>query len=144
MERRGRPMCDARRHLSSVAVAAGLSAVVLAGAAHAQPIDCSDPDNLCTGDPCVISGPIAVQSPCVADFGTRALRCYRWWYYRFFCGGLGRVLRDVVRSGADRVLIVAEWGVPGLRDRCAPVKESARLPGPHDGPADRSRESEAM
>jgi hypothetical protein len=40
--------------------------------AHAQ-VDCSNPDNLCTGDPCVI-GTVSVASPCAVDFGARALR----------------------------------------------------------------------
>jgi hypothetical protein len=35
-------------------------------------VDCSNPNNLCTGDPCVIPS-VEVASPCVADFGARAL-----------------------------------------------------------------------
>lgn len=41
------------------------------GAAQAQ-VDCSDPDNLCTGDPCVI-GSLTVVTPCVVDFGPRTV-----------------------------------------------------------------------
>jgi hypothetical protein len=40
-------------------------------AARAQ-VDCSDADNLCTGDPCVI-GDVVVDAPCVVDFSPRAL-----------------------------------------------------------------------
>jgi hypothetical protein len=50
-----------------------LASLVLAAAvAHAQ-IDCSDPDDLCTGDPCTIGSSIEVITPCVVDFGSRAL-----------------------------------------------------------------------
>lgn len=54
-------------------VALTLLTVLLAAAsgAHAQ-TDCSDPDNLCTGDPCVISS-LDVASPCAVDFGARAV-----------------------------------------------------------------------
>jgi hypothetical protein len=45
--------------------------LAVAATARAQ-VDCSNPDNLCTGDPCVIP-PIEVQVPCVVDFGTRTL-----------------------------------------------------------------------
>jgi hypothetical protein len=38
----------------------------------AAQVSCSDPDNLCTGDPC-ITGDIEVQSPCVLDFSPRTL-----------------------------------------------------------------------
>jgi hypothetical protein len=31
------------------------------------------PDNLCTGDPCTIASSIEVTTPCVVDFGSRAL-----------------------------------------------------------------------
>jgi hypothetical protein len=54
------------RVLFAVAAVAALAAT-----AHAQ-VDCSNPDNLCTGDPCVIP-PIEVQVPCVVDFGTRTV-----------------------------------------------------------------------
>src|SRR5689334_9423242 len=46
--------------------------VILASAAQAQ-VSCSDPDNLCTGDPCVIDGTFTVVSPCDVDFGSRTL-----------------------------------------------------------------------
>jgi hypothetical protein len=48
-----------------------LVTLLLATTAFAQ-VDCSNPDNLCTGDPCTIAA-IAVESPCVVDFGSRAL-----------------------------------------------------------------------
>ena len=35
-------------------------------------VDCSNPDNLCTGDPCIITAS-AVSSPCTVDFGSRAV-----------------------------------------------------------------------
>jgi hypothetical protein len=35
-------------------------------------VDCNDPDNLCTGDPCVIST-VVVPVQCVVDFGPRTL-----------------------------------------------------------------------
>jgi hypothetical protein len=47
------------------------TALLLAARADAQ-VDCSDPDNLCTGDPCAMP-PLTVVSPCVADFGSRTL-----------------------------------------------------------------------
>jgi hypothetical protein len=48
-----------------------LTMACLATAAAAQ-VDCSNPDNLCTGDPCTITD-IEVDTPCVVDFGARAL-----------------------------------------------------------------------
>jgi len=48
-----------------------MALMILASQAHAQ-IACTGPDDLCTGDPCVI-GTVAVQSPCTVDFGNRAL-----------------------------------------------------------------------
>jgi hypothetical protein len=35
-------------------------------------VDCSDPDDLCTGDPCIIPT-LEVASPCVVDFGSRTV-----------------------------------------------------------------------
>jgi hypothetical protein len=35
-------------------------------------VSCMDPNNLCTGDPCETSN-ITVQTPCIVDFGNRAL-----------------------------------------------------------------------
>jgi hypothetical protein len=57
----------------SLAVAALYLAVGLAraGAALAQ-VSCADPDNLCTGDPCVIPS-MEVADPCVVDFGPRTV-----------------------------------------------------------------------
>lgn len=43
--------------------------LALAATAGAQ-VDCTDPDNLCTGDPCVIPE-IEPANPCVVDFGFR-------------------------------------------------------------------------
>src|SRR5262245_60062857 len=45
--------------------------LALSDAARAQ-VDCSNPDNLCIGDPCVVPS-LEVMSPCVADFGARGL-----------------------------------------------------------------------
>ena len=56
----------------AIIVAVGVTAMTLVAAAHAQ-VDCSDPNNLCTGDPCIIDDSIEVQSPCVVDFSPRAL-----------------------------------------------------------------------
>jgi hypothetical protein len=50
-----------------------LASLVLAAAVAQAQIDCSDPDNLCTGDPCTIASSIEVTPPCVVDFGSRAL-----------------------------------------------------------------------
>jgi hypothetical protein len=44
---------------------------LIATSVHAQ-VDCSNPDNLCTGDPCTIQS-LEVASPCVVDFGARSL-----------------------------------------------------------------------
>jgi hypothetical protein len=49
-----------------------LGLLLVGAVAHAQ-VDCAGPDALCTGDPCVI-GSIVVASPCVVDFGPRAVR----------------------------------------------------------------------
>ena len=35
-------------------------------------VSCDDPDNLCTGDPCVMDN-VEVMPPCVVDFGARTL-----------------------------------------------------------------------
>ena len=55
-----------------VASALVVLATSLAAAPATAQVDCSVPDNLCTGDPCVIFR-IEVASPCVVDFGTRFL-----------------------------------------------------------------------
>lgn len=60
---RGAAWCVAR------GFAVGL--LIVAATAAAQ-VDCSNPDNLCTGDPCVVPT-VTVASPCNADFGSRAL-----------------------------------------------------------------------
>ena len=54
------------RHLSSVA---GLALALVATAAHA-----TDPADLCTGDPCVISGNVTLDPGSFLDFGPVALR----------------------------------------------------------------------
>jgi len=38
----------------------------------AAQVSCADPDNLCTGDPCVIDA-LTVATPCVVGFGTRTV-----------------------------------------------------------------------
>src|SRR5262245_43430798 len=45
--------------------------LLLVSTAHAQ-VSCDDPDNLCTGDPCVIEN-VDVLSPCIVDFGSRTV-----------------------------------------------------------------------
>ena len=58
--------------MRAILVATTLGAALLLPATlHAQ-VDCSNPDNLCTGDPCVVPT-LEVQVPCVADFGARTL-----------------------------------------------------------------------
>jgi len=53
--------------------AVAVALVVFGGALPAvSQVDCSTPDDLCTGDPCVISS-LDVLAPCVVDFGTRAV-----------------------------------------------------------------------
>lgn len=47
-------------------------ALGLAGAPARAQVDCDAPDDLCTGDPCVIAS-VEVADPCVLDFGTRSL-----------------------------------------------------------------------
>ena len=50
---------------------AALLCVALTASARAQ-VACDTPDDLCTGDPCVI-GSVEVDDSCVVDFGTRTL-----------------------------------------------------------------------
>lgn len=57
------------RRLQRVAVS--WLALALAQSAFAQ-VDCSNSDNLCTGDPCTVDK-VEVLSPCVVDFGARTL-----------------------------------------------------------------------
>jgi hypothetical protein len=45
---------------------------LVAGSAQGAPVDCSNPDNLCTGDPCVIPN-LEPEAPCIVDFGSRAV-----------------------------------------------------------------------
>jgi len=56
------------RHL----VGAMVVLLTLGSSGRAQ-VSCSDPDNLCTGDPCVIATTVEVISPCSVDFGSRTL-----------------------------------------------------------------------
>ena len=48
-----------------------LALLLAASPARAQ-IDCDTPDDLCTGDPCVV-GSVEVDDSCVLDFGTRTV-----------------------------------------------------------------------
>ncbi len=48
-----------------------LLCVALGTSARAQ-VDCDTPDDLCTGDPCVV-GAVEVDDSCALDFGTRTL-----------------------------------------------------------------------
>jgi len=50
---------------------AALLCAVLVTAARAQ-VDCDTPDDLCTGDPCIV-GAVEVDDSCVLDFGARTL-----------------------------------------------------------------------
>lgn len=53
--------------------AMAVASVVLCGARSAgAQVSCANPANLCTGDPCITTN-VTVQSPCVVDFGARAL-----------------------------------------------------------------------
>jgi hypothetical protein len=56
--------------MRSMAVALVLF-VTVASRADAQ-VSCDDPDNLCTGDPCIMDN-VEVLTPCVVDFGPRTL-----------------------------------------------------------------------
>ncbi|MCC6764623.1 MAG: hypothetical protein IT293_08165 [Deltaproteobacteria bacterium] len=49
-----------------------VASVALSASRGLAQVSCADPDNLCTGDPCTITT-VAVQSPCVVDFGARDL-----------------------------------------------------------------------
>ncbi len=49
-----------------------LSFVILCASRSLAQVSCIDPDNLCTGNPCTMTN-VTVQSPCVVDFGARAL-----------------------------------------------------------------------
>lgn len=59
------------RPLTSAAVLVVAAVLALVSPARAQ-VDCSNPDNLCTGDPCVI-GDVDLAFVCIVDFGTRTL-----------------------------------------------------------------------
>jgi len=48
-----------------------ITVLLLAAPGRAQ-VDCTDPDNLCTGDPCVI-GALELPASCIVDFGTRTV-----------------------------------------------------------------------
>src|SRR2546422_10076223 len=53
-------------------LAAATVFLLAAASAHAQ-VSCSNPDNLCTGDPCVI-GDVAVERQCTVDFRPRTVQ----------------------------------------------------------------------
>jgi hypothetical protein len=53
-------------------VALGLLGLAALATSVAAEVTCTGPDDLCTGDPCVIPT-LAVADPCVLDFGPRAL-----------------------------------------------------------------------
>jgi hypothetical protein len=63
-------MLPGRLPIRIIASLLAISATV-AAPGYAQ-VDCSNPDNLCTGDPCIIPS-LAVTSPCVVDFGARTV-----------------------------------------------------------------------
>lgn len=60
------------RYVACASLGVLLSGLLLFAAPGRAQVSCADPDNLCTGDPCVIPT-LAVATPCVVDFGTRAL-----------------------------------------------------------------------
>ena len=63
----------ARRTASGLAATcAAIVVLFLTVPAHADPVSCANPDNLCRGNPC-ITGTLEVVSPCVVDFGDRSL-----------------------------------------------------------------------
>lgn len=62
---------NARNALGSSVVIAGLVLGTM-GLASGQ-IDCGNPDNLCTGDPCIIQSLEILTGTCMADFGSRTL-----------------------------------------------------------------------
>src|SRR5262245_8673162 len=64
----GRSLVRHGHRRALVAILTLMSAAASAPAL-AAPVDCSNPANLCTGDPCVIPA-VAVLSPCVVDFGS--------------------------------------------------------------------------
>ena len=49
-----------------------LACVLAVARVAAAPVDCSDPNNLCTGDPCVIPS-LEVVPSCTVDFRPRQL-----------------------------------------------------------------------
>jgi hypothetical protein len=63
---------SAARADASAVVLAVLAVAAVVSARPAQAVSCANPDYLCRGNPCVI-GRVEVQSPCVVDFGDRAL-----------------------------------------------------------------------
>ena len=52
--------------------AAVVTALLLASAVARAQVDCDTPDDLCTGDPCVVAT-VEVGDPCVLDFGSRTV-----------------------------------------------------------------------
>jgi hypothetical protein len=59
-----------RRRRAVLSFALGL--LIGLGASASAQLDCSDPDNLCTGDPCIVPT-VLVGLPCVVDFGSRTV-----------------------------------------------------------------------
>jgi len=54
-----------------IIVCVALAVLLVASRGHAQVV-CNDPDDLCTGDPCIVDD-VEVASPCTLDFGARML-----------------------------------------------------------------------
>jgi hypothetical protein len=73
MESPAATAAGARRPASGLAATcAAIVVLFMAMPAHADPVSCANPDNLCRGNPCV-TGSLEVISPCVVDFGERSL-----------------------------------------------------------------------
>src|SRR5262245_37975338 len=62
------PRSLSRPRCAAAAVGSVAFLVAVAAATASPTVDCSDPANLCTGDPCEIPA-VEVLSPCVVDFG---------------------------------------------------------------------------
>ena len=83
-------------HVRLRTIAALLGIVALPLVARAQ-VDCSNPDNLCTGDPCIIPA-LEVDTPCIVDFGARTV---------VIAGRLAVAGDDVLSFTAGSVLVQA-------------------------------------
>jgi hypothetical protein len=113
-------------------IAAMLVSLILITPVAAAPVDCSDPNNLCTGDPCIIDS-IEPAEQCVVDFGPREVQIRGLHDVRnvdftaasfvvlgAINGGVGAAgLRgDGRRPGVERQLPrPGAWGHRGNRDR---------------------------